>query len=108
MDENQLRQHICNYLETNPPLMEDMSLSDIVALEDISSSKEEYVRQMRNSSTWGGAIEIKAFCDLFGAIVEVSVKSTHEKIVFVPSATTLPTLIARIEWQGHHFEPIIC
>jgi len=106
MDENQLRQCICNYLETNPSLMEDMSLADIVALEDVSYSKDDYVRRMRNTSTWGGAIEIKAFCDLFGANVEVRVRSTQESIHFQPSPP-VSTMNVRIEWQGHHFEPIV-
>jgi hypothetical protein len=86
--------------------MEDMSLADIVALEDVSYSKDDYVRRMRNTSTWGGAIEIKAFCDLFGANVEVRVRSTQESIHFQPSQS-VSTMNVRIEWQGHHFEPIV-
>jgi hypothetical protein len=106
MDENRLRQLICDYMSTNPSLMDDLSLKDMLSWEGVQP--DHYISDMRRSSTWGGAIEIKAFCEIFKFVVEVKVRSTQKSIMFYPSApppTSLPTLV-RIEWQGCHFEPI--
>jgi hypothetical protein len=89
---------------TNPSILDDLSLKDVLSYDGIGS--EEYVSNMRNSSTWGGAIEIKAFCELYRIAVEVRVRSTQKTIFFQPSRlATVPSRI-RIEWQGCHYEPI--
>lgn len=106
VDENTLRKLICDYLTTNPPLIDDMPLDDLLKWE--GSDSRDYIKTMRNQATWGGAIEIKAFCELFRMIVEVRVRETGQSIMFHPSRVaspvSLPTLV-RIEWQGHHYEP---
>lgn len=107
VEENQLRQIICNYLQQNPPLMEELKLQDILVAE--GNQLDQYVQTMRHDSTWGGAIEIKAFCEIFKVAVEVLVQATQKNILFLPSNTnnSLPPTIPkiRIEWMGMHYEP---
>jgi hypothetical protein len=59
---------------------------------------------MGSDTAWGGAIEIKAFCDLFKVRVIVHVLSTGQTIEFVPSTGTTPVAF-NISWNGSHFEP---
>ena len=103
IDESGLRTQICNYLENNPPLMDDLRIEDILKTE--GGDLNRYVQAMRNEATWGGAIEIKAFCELFQVGVEVLVRQTGKYIVFHPKEARTTPLFVRIEWMGNHFEP---
>lgn len=103
IDENDLRQRICNYLETNPSLMDDLSFRDLLLTEDIHD--KDYIRSMREQSTWGGALEIKAFCEIFQTAVEVRILSTGKSILFLPQNHPCPSRV-RIEWQGNHYIPL--
>lgn len=60
----QIRLKICDYLSTDPQLYDDLSASLAVKIE---TGKElaAYIQQMRSPSTWGGAIEIRAFVKLW-------------------------------------------
>ncbi len=98
-----LREQICNYLQENPPLMDDLRLEDILKAE--GGSIGNYISAMRNEAVWGGAIEIKSFCEMFQVGVEVFITSTQKYIFFYPSRPRDPPLFTRIEWMGNHFEP---
>jgi len=112
VEENQLRQMICDYMATNPMIMEGLTLDQVIHFEE-GVEKTRYIEGMRNPSTWGGAIEIKSFCEMFKIEVEVEILSSHQKAVLfsptLPSNTTLlkPWDRIRIQWQGHHFEPLV-
>lgn len=101
MNEMQLRENICNFLQLNPTMMDCMKLEDILKIE--GTELQHYVQGMRSEHTWGGAIEIKAFCELFKVAVEVAVYQNEKTILFQPSVPT--NLVVRIEWTGNHFEP---
>ena len=104
MDKNpsRLRKDICDYLESNPKMMDDLTLEQIVGLEGISN--KSYVDQMRGENTWGGAIEIKAFCDLYGVNVEVIILADGKKVTFNPKKGPSEISVI-ITWNGNHFEP---
>lgn len=106
VDEHELRQIICNYLEKNPTIMDDLSLKDILHIEGMETA--DYVQNMRNRSTWGGAIEIKAFCEIYQVGVIVRVRQTQRDIIFKPSSMEHVNCLKAvvIEWQGFHYEPI--
>lgn len=107
MKEDDLRQLVCDYMERNPNLMEDMSLNDILNTEGIKT--DDYVQTMRQQHTWGGALEIRSFCEMFNIGVLVRIQSTGRDVLFRPTslATQRKIPIVRIEWQGAHFEPIL-
>lgn len=106
VNEDELRQIICNYLEKNPNIMDDLSLKDILHIDGMETA--DYVRSMRHNSTWGGAIEIKAFCEIYQVGVVVRVRQTQKDVVFKPSSMRDATCInaVMIEWMGNHYEPL--
>lgn len=91
--------------------MSGLDLKTIMETENISI--EDYVRQMRSNATWGGAIEIKAFCDMYK--VNVLVKNIRnenrdpnipDSIEFLCNDTNINRWV-EITWNGGHFEPIL-
>jgi hypothetical protein len=103
MDEKEMRQKICDYLETNPDLIEDLSLQDLLRCDNVD--QKDYVRIMRNDYAWGGALEIKAFCEIFMMAVEVRIQSTGKSVLFRPHYHPYFSKIC-IEWQGCHYVPL--
>lgn len=65
-----LRAIICKYLETDPVLVIDLKT---VIFVETGLDVETYIRLMRNPSTFGGAIEIRAFTQIFKLNVCVKV-----------------------------------
>ena len=57
-----LRQKITAYINEDPILIQpNTRLSNILQIQDVGF--QNYVNSMRSANTWGGAIEIKAFCE---------------------------------------------
>ena len=61
-----LRRIISVYLKSNPPLMDDVKANDIITWSE-GKSLEEYANHISKPGVWGGAIEIKAFCEMYYA-----------------------------------------
>ena len=55
-----IRQKICDYLEANNKIMDGVETKDILNMDS-----NNYIQAMRNTSTWGGAIEIQAACNIW-------------------------------------------
>jgi hypothetical protein len=68
-----LREKICDYLESNLPLIEGLDTASVLLLESIElhGLQNSYIPKMRLHSTWGGGVEIAAFCRIFPASVTV-------------------------------------
>jgi hypothetical protein len=102
-----LRQDICNYLDLNPNLVDNLTLDQIMNIDGVT--KEQYIAEMRKNSTWGGAIEIKAFCDIYHINVEVIILNNgiaeQKTILFQPDLKPCNRLL-KITWNGNHFEPL--
>ena len=112
-----IRSKICDYLETNPILFDDVRASQVIEWERPENSGpsnlRDYVSQMRSMSTWGGGIEINAFTHLYKTHVNViNIRSSNGlgnsytltrviefKCTENPSAPTL-----YITWNGYHYE----
>jgi hypothetical protein len=99
---DQLRSIICDYLLTNYQLIENIPSHDIIQWET-DMDILDYISQMRKSSIWGGAIEIKAFCDIF--IYEVNIHHNGVVINFIPNKT--PLLTINLNYNGSHYTPSI-
>jgi hypothetical protein len=102
IDEHTLRTYICDYLNTNPCLIDDIQL-DIITRLDSNMSLPQYINNMSNQNTWGGGIEIKCFCNLFN--IKVNVHISNNIIEFLPSNNT-PIGQINILYTGNHYEPI--
>ena len=85
-----IRQRICDYLQANSPIIDGMATHDVLQLES-SSSPDHYILAMRALTTWGGAIEIQAACNIWNAriIVHDVRRLAEEKktIEFLPVST---------------------
>ena len=110
----------CDYLASNPILMDDMN-AELVVLFDSGLLLSEYVNRMRSTSTWGGAIEIKAFCNMFGK--NVFVRNIRDRagagagdrnkniIEFISPGIHINNVGCdadnfHVTWSGGHYEPV--
>lgn len=97
----ELRQLICDYIEKNPSILGDVPINDIIQWEnntDISS----YIKNMRKTNTWGSALELKCFCDMFK--VNVLVHYRGKQIEFKSSKNS--THYINIQYTGNHYSRI--
>lgn len=104
-----VRQCICNYLDNNYPVMENMETRSVLISEDPSGN---YVNHMRNSCTMGGAIEIQAACNIWKLkiiVINNRGDSSDKKFIeFVPiinKGKILRTI--HLSWTGNHYDPVI-
>jgi len=105
-----IRQKICDYLENNNPIIEGVDTKFILQME---SNNNNYISMMRNTSTWGGAIEIQVACILWNLriIVKNNRDAKNTIIEFLPlrqnnhsdNHTEYKTIV--LEWTGGHYEP---
>jgi len=97
-----IRQKICDYLEKNNEIIDGLETNFILNLEN-----PNYIRDMRKTSTWGGANEIQTACILWK--LQIIVKNYRNRgnkdIDFLPLNGDYERTI-KIYWTGGHFEPI--
>ena len=98
IDSYSLRQQLCDYLSTNPKLFDDIDTSDWISWEN-NYVLSDYINNMRKSYTWGGGIEIKAFCNIYKA--QVIIRFLDRNITFYPNDP--PEKIININYTGNHF-----
>lgn len=101
VNSNQLRQEICSYLERNPKLMDDVNVSQITKWES-NTELGEYISKMRMSSTWGGAVEILCFCNMYNS--NVIVHHQGREIEFKSKEKSNNNI--HLNYNGCHFTPI--
>jgi len=108
-DPQAIRQRICDYLQANSPIIDGMTTHDVLQL-DSGSSPDHYIGAMRALTTWGGAIEIQAACNIWNAriVVHDVQRAAQEKktIEFLPVSSNA-TNTFDLEWSGGHYEPVI-
>ncbi len=104
---NQIRSIICNYLEKGGKIVDGMKTKDLLLLESTN-----YIYEMRKNSTWGGAIEIKAACNIWNIKIIVnnirkSESKTNSQIEFIPmKGLNSKTRTINLTWNGFHYEPV--
>lgn len=101
-----IRQEICDYLEKNNPIIDGLDTQFILNLDNTN-----YINNMRNVNSWGGAIEIQAACNIWKLRINVRNnryinKSVSNNIIeFIPINCNYDKTI-ELEWTGGHYEPI--
>lgn len=99
-----IRQKICIYLEKNNTIIDGIDTKKILKMEGTSN----YTKNMRKSSTWGGAIEIQAACNIWNlkCIVRNIRNRRGRDIEFLPvnGGKIKKTIV--ITWNGNHYEPV--
>ena len=100
--------------------MDGLETADILQLDSGPGGAGKYIESMRNVSTWGGAIEIQAACNLwsFRIIVRNNRGRDKSNIEFLPISELLQlppattdrsrkwTKTIELEWTGGHYEPV--
>ena len=97
-----LRKVIAEYLKTDPKLLDCIKATDIIKWTD-GQTLEAYTDRMSNTDSWGGAIEIRTFCELYSMDVTVHVLYTGKE--FTTESSKDPIRIVHISYTGDHFEP---
>tara|TARA_Y100000816_G_scaffold278558_1_gene249854 strand:+ start:266 stop:619 length:354 start_codon:yes stop_codon:yes gene_type:complete len=102
LDSRSIRNKICDYLQENKPIIDGLDTKMILDMD-----RPNYIQRMRNMSTWGGAIEIQAACNIWNlSIIVHNIRDkTHKTIEFIPINNTQNKKI-EITWSGGHYEPI--
>ena len=101
-----IRGRICDWLATDPALMEDLSASTVVAI-DGATDLSGYVLRMRSPATWGGAIEIRAFVRLWRRPVRIWAIRARRWIEFpLDAGVEAAGGECRLSWTGGHYEPM--
>jgi len=103
-DTNTIRQTICDYLGSNKPIMDGIETKQILLLSD----GDNYVNHMRRTSTWGGAIEIQAACNIWNMDINViNIRdNTIKKIIEFKPVCGESLKQITITWNGGHYEPV--
>ncbi len=98
----ELRNEICDYLQSNNKLIDGLDTNKILLMEN-----DNYVDNMRNLSTWGGAVEIQSACNLYNCRINViNTRDTPIRTIeFLPINSTIDRTLS-ITWNGSHYEPV--
>jgi hypothetical protein len=102
MNENYLRSIICDFLEKNPIIFDNVSVNNIVNWSD-GMNINEYIQNMRLPNTWGSALEISVFCNIFNS--KVIVHHNGKEIEFLPKNSDYK-YICHLIYTGNHYEPL--
>lgn len=102
----QIRHQICDYLFENNPVIDGLDTREMLSMIH-ARGDENYIEEMRNSSTWGTAIEIQAACNIWRtAIIVINIRDNPStKIKFLPVNSAAQSTVS-VSWSGNHYEPL--
>ena len=98
IDAYTLRQIICDFLEKNPTLMDNIPVNDIIQWTN-DTDLNTYIKKMRLHSEWGSSLEIISFCNLMKC--KVNVEHKRKKIEFIPNKPAKYEIT--IGYTGNHY-----
>lgn len=104
LNEDSLRNVICDYLLSYPKIFDDLDINQIVKIES-NVNINDYIIEMRKPTTWGGGLEIKCFCEIFNTKVIVHSLINNRVIEFYPNKRYIHCI--NILYTGNHYEPKI-
>lgn len=100
----QMRAAICDHLASDP-MLAGRRASVWIAELDPKDDLERYVSRMRRPNTWGGAVEIMAYCGLHGTNVQVR-HEQHGGTDTISFVTPGATETAVLHWTGGHYTAV--
>ena len=102
-DPQVIRNKICDYLQRGEPIISDLDTHLVLQLD----GTHNYIQTMRNPSTWGGAIEIQAACNIWSMSVNViDIRTPKRDIVSFIPVNSVSSRTITLEWSGGHYEPV--
>lgn len=104
IDSTTLRHKVCEHILKNfKDLIPGLDSSHL-----LGEDKNRYVECMKNTTTWGGAVEIQAICQMFH--LEVVVwdirfdQNTHFNFQsHLPYSHTSDIRVVHLSWNGGHY-----
>lgn len=99
-----IRKIIVDYLASNPNIIDDISFEEIMSWEN--QNVNNYLSLMNQNETWGGAIEIKAFVNIYKIHVFVHIPNIQRIVEFLYHDIENTDKIVHIIWTGNHFMPL--
>ena len=103
----QFRNIIVDELEKskNHHLISGININEIINAEFPNMKIEDYIQRMRLNNTWGGALEIKIFCDIMMINVKVhDIRNDQKKAIEFISERYSPYWL-ELNWNGFHYTP---
>jgi hypothetical protein len=101
-----VRSVICDYLDQSGPLIDDTRTDELFP----NTDRRTYVTAMRQSSTWGGGLEIRAACCIWNIRIVVhnmrDRQTGAQPIVFTPHICRRAPHEMHLSWTGGHYELI--
>lgn len=95
----QVRATICDFLEENPIMVDNVRVADLLDDNETPSDLGAYVQAMRSPETWGSALEIDVFTRIWKRNVLVTMPD--ENVVYFTRSSTPPI---QLFWNGGHYE----
>lgn len=101
----EIRQKICDYLQDNKPIIDGLETNDVLIFEN--QNVNNYITNMRLTSTWGGAIEIQCACIIWKLRINVkNYRDNNNKIIEFLPLNSIYNETINVYWTGGHYEPI--
>lgn len=100
VDQHILRTEICDYLERNESLFDDKGA---LAILDSFTTAATYIKKMRQPTTWGGGIELRVICELYGIDIHVH-SPRHPLIIWRPWGPLVQRPTINLRYSGSHYE----
>lgn len=98
----EIRNQICDYLAENRPIIDGMETRVILAMD-----RPNYVARMRRPSTWGGAIEIQAACNIWAMSVVVhDIRHSRGGVIQFLPVNGENNREIHLSWSGGHYTPM--
>ena len=94
-----LRKQICDFLKSNPIILDNIKVSEVINWEN-GMDIHNYINNMEQTSTWGGGIEIKCFCEIYQ--IGVIINHNNRQIEFIPSSGRCENIII-LNYTGNHY-----
>ena len=96
-----VREKTCDYLQAGGCIIDGIQ-TDVV----LSMDRPDYVTSMRQQSTWGGAIEIQAACNIWKLrifVIDRRITGREREIEFLPCSVVETVQSIQLNWNGYHY-----
>lgn len=102
-----VRHKICDYMQHHLDSMhQGMTLRHWIQWQRQSSNAEQYIRNMRSTSEWGGAMELMVATKVYNADIIVVDGYGKQVAEFLLRDAFTARKRMYVQWTGVHYEPV--
>ena len=102
-----VRNDICDYMASHlDTVHQSLTIADWIKWQEHTPEPSLYIQRMRQSSTWGGAMELAVATKTYGTdiIVVNGMGKRVAEFKWRDECTARVTLV--LQWTGAHYEPV--